>query len=183
MLQLFHSLMGENYRGSSSANLFVHFMGGGLAGVTSASATYPLDLVRTRLAAQVISNFCSWKLLGTLFMPSVVCMNEFALFYVVVVVWLNQIHSSFNVGLRLLFYVSLQRSTIYYRGISHAFSTICRDEGFLGLYKGLGATLLVWSWKIFPSFFYFSTLILLCFYDWNTFSGLFLLDPFWWSLI
>ncbi|XP_057458957.1 uncharacterized protein LOC130749597 [Lotus japonicus] len=83
---LFHSLMGENYRGSSSANLFVHFMGGGLAGVTSASATYPLDLVRTRLAAQ--------------------------------------------------------RSTIYYRGISHAFSTICRDEGFLGLYKGLGATLL-----------------------------------------
>lgn len=78
--------MGENVRGNSSAHPLVHFLGGGLAGITSASATYPLDLVRTRLAAQ--------------------------------------------------------RSTMYYRGISHAFSTICRDEGFLGLYKGLGATLL-----------------------------------------
>ncbi|KAK8994671.1 hypothetical protein V6N11_045746 [Hibiscus sabdariffa] len=35
-----------------------------------------------------------------------------------------------------------QRNSIYYRGIWHAFHTICRDEGFLGLYKGLGATLL-----------------------------------------
>lgn len=37
----------------------------------------------------------------------------------------------------------LQRNAIYYRGIWHALSTICRDEGFFGLYKGLGATLLV----------------------------------------
>ncbi|MBA0558486.1 hypothetical protein Golob_015502 [Gossypium lobatum] len=54
--------------------------------MTAASATYPLDLVRTRLAAQ--------------------------------------------------------RNTIYYRGVWHAFHTICREEGFFGLYKGLGATLL-----------------------------------------
>jgi len=45
--------MGENVRGNSSANPLVHFVGGGLAGITAASATYPLDLVRTRLAAQV----------------------------------------------------------------------------------------------------------------------------------
>lgn len=32
---------------------FVHFVGGGMAGITAASVTYPLDLVRTRLAAQV----------------------------------------------------------------------------------------------------------------------------------
>ncbi|KAK2414442.1 Mitochondrial substrate carrier family protein [Trifolium repens] len=38
--------------------------------------------------------------------------------------------------------LSAQRSVIYYRGISHAFSTICREEGFFGMYKGLGATLL-----------------------------------------
>ncbi|GER54391.1 mitochondrial substrate carrier family protein [Striga asiatica] len=69
-----------------SADIFVHFVGGGLAGITAASATYPLDLVRTRLAAQ--------------------------------------------------------RNAIYYQGIRHALHTICRDEGFLGLYKGLGATLL-----------------------------------------
>lgn len=31
----------------------VHFISGGLSGVTAASATYPLDLIRTRLAAQV----------------------------------------------------------------------------------------------------------------------------------
>ncbi|OIW18904.1 hypothetical protein TanjilG_25347 [Lupinus angustifolius] len=83
---LLYSMMGDNFRGNTSANLSVHFVGGGLAGITAASATYPLDLVRTRLAAQ--------------------------------------------------------RSTMYYRGISHAFNTICREEGFFGLYKGLGATLL-----------------------------------------
>jgi len=43
----------EIHRESAGVNLFVHFFGGGLAGITAASATYPLDLVRTRLAAQV----------------------------------------------------------------------------------------------------------------------------------
>ncbi|KAL2554544.1 Mitochondrial substrate carrier family protein [Forsythia ovata] len=76
----------DGHGGNASADVFVHFVGGGLAGMTAASATYPLDLVRTRLAAQ--------------------------------------------------------RNAIYYRGIWHALHTICRDEGFLGLYKGLGATLL-----------------------------------------
>ncbi|XP_027351860.1 mitochondrial substrate carrier family protein B-like [Abrus precatorius] len=83
---LLYSLMGENCKGNASAHPFVHFVGGGLSGITAATATYPLDLVRTRLAAQ--------------------------------------------------------RSSTYYMGISHAFNTICREEGFMGLYKGLGATLL-----------------------------------------
>ncbi|XP_022742672.1 mitochondrial substrate carrier family protein B-like [Durio zibethinus] len=84
---LLQSILGlENERKNASANLCVHFVGGGLSGMTAASATYPLDLVRTRLAAQ--------------------------------------------------------RNSIYYKGIWHAFHTICREEGFLGLYKGLGATLL-----------------------------------------
>ncbi|KAI8556709.1 hypothetical protein RHMOL_Rhmol05G0275000 [Rhododendron molle] len=43
----------ESHRGSTSADVFAHFIGGGLAGITAASATYPLDLVRTRLAAQI----------------------------------------------------------------------------------------------------------------------------------
>lgn len=84
--KLLHSTIGEDLRDSASANMCVHFLGGGMAGITAASATYPLDLVRTRLAAQ--------------------------------------------------------RNALYYRGIGHAFHTICREEGFLGLYKGLGATLL-----------------------------------------
>ncbi|KAF9679969.1 hypothetical protein SADUNF_Sadunf06G0071000 [Salix dunnii] len=84
---LLQSVLGvENHRGNGTTDLAVHFIGGGMAGITAASATYPLDLVRTRLAAQ--------------------------------------------------------RNTIYYRGILHAFHTICREEGLLGLYKGLGATLL-----------------------------------------
>ena len=37
-----------------SADVSVHFVSGGLAGITAASTTYPLDLVRTRLAAQVM---------------------------------------------------------------------------------------------------------------------------------
>lgn len=76
----------KNQRRSASSDAFVHFVGGGLAGITAASATYPLDLVRTRLAAQT--------------------------------------------------------NSLYYRGVWHAFHTISREEGFLGLYKGLGATLL-----------------------------------------
>ncbi|PSS09854.1 Mitochondrial substrate carrier family protein like [Actinidia chinensis var. chinensis] len=92
----------ESHRRSASADIFVHFVGGGLAGMTAASVTYPLDLVRTRLAAQ--------------------------------------------------------RSTIYYQGISHALHTICRDEGFRGLYKGLGATLLGVGPSIAISFSVYETL-------------------------
>ncbi|CAN0878685.1 Calcium-binding mitochondrial carrier protein SCaMC-1-A [Linum grandiflorum] len=76
----------ERQGGNSTADLAVRFLGGGLAGVSAASATYPLDLVRTRLAAQ--------------------------------------------------------RDTIYYRGIWGSFRTICKEEGYLGLYKGVGPTLL-----------------------------------------
>lgn len=67
-------------------NVGVQFVSGGLSGITSAAATYPLDLLRTRLSAQ--------------------------------------------------------RNAMYYRGIWHALETICREEGFRGLYKGLQATLL-----------------------------------------
>jgi len=58
---------------------------GGVAGLTACALAYPLDLVRTRLAAQTTCR--------------------------------------------------------YYRGIGHAFSTIVRDEGVVGLYRGIGATL------------------------------------------
>lgn len=54
LVQLLKSLPGLDGRdGKAGADVFVHFTGGGLAGITAASATYPLDLVRTRLAAQV----------------------------------------------------------------------------------------------------------------------------------
>lgn len=43
----------QNHRDNVSADVFIHFVGGGMAGITAATSTYPLDLVRTRLAAQV----------------------------------------------------------------------------------------------------------------------------------
>ncbi|CAN1173910.1 Mitochondrial adenine nucleotide transporter ADNT1 [Linum perenne] len=87
LFQLLHKIPGlESRKQSIGGDVFVHFLGGGMAGVTAATATYPLDLVRTRLAAQT--------------------------------------------------------NVIYYRGIGHALKTICKEEGVLGLYKGLGATLL-----------------------------------------
>ncbi|XP_076899699.1 uncharacterized protein LOC143553634 [Bidens hawaiensis] len=91
-----------NNSGTAGADACVHFVGGGMAGITAATATYPLDLIRTRLAAQ--------------------------------------------------------RSTIYYNGVGHALRTICRDEGALGLYKGLGATLLGVGPSIAISFSVYETL-------------------------
>ncbi|TXG49863.1 hypothetical protein EZV62_025738 [Acer yangbiense] len=101
--KLLHVIPGvQTRRESMSANLCVDFVAGGLAGITAASATYPLDLVRTRLAAQT--------------------------------------------------------NVMYYRGIGHALQTICRDEGVLGLYKGLGATLLGVGPSIAISFSVYETL-------------------------
>ncbi|CAO2826989.1 unnamed protein product [Amaranthus hypochondriacus] len=89
-------------RENTTMNACVHFVAGGLSGITSASSTYPLDLVRTRLAAQ--------------------------------------------------------RNSTYYRGIWHTLETICREEGFLGLYKGLGATILGVGPSIAISFSVYETL-------------------------
>lgn len=47
----------DKHRDSVTADVCVRLFGGGLAGITAASMTYPLDLVRTRLAAQVIILF------------------------------------------------------------------------------------------------------------------------------
>ena len=116
-LQFFYSNpILQSYLGNGSSSPFVHFVSGGLAGITAASATYPLDLVRTRLAAQV------WKLYSSFDVSSVSFVCPWP---------------------KCVKFVPLQRNTMYYQGIGHAFRTICREEGLLGLYKGLGATMLV----------------------------------------
>lgn len=54
MLQLLQQKSGvESHETNFTTDLFVRLAAGGLAGVTAASVTYPLDLVRTRLSAQV----------------------------------------------------------------------------------------------------------------------------------
>ena len=55
----------QSHRDNVSADLCVHFVGGGMAGITAATSTYPLDLVRTRLAAQVRSNVLDFCVVGS----------------------------------------------------------------------------------------------------------------------
>ncbi|KAH7287143.1 hypothetical protein KP509_32G040000 [Ceratopteris richardii] len=83
---LLHMYNMENSSENIVAGMGTRLLAGGAAGITAASLTYPLDLVRTRLAAQ--------------------------------------------------------KNEKYYRGILHTLRTITRDEGAMGLYKGMGATLL-----------------------------------------
>ncbi|KAL3851034.1 hypothetical protein ACJIZ3_012916 [Penstemon smallii] len=52
MLQEFLGVQGQGH--NLSADLCIRLIGGGLAGITAASVTYPVDLVRTRLAAQSV---------------------------------------------------------------------------------------------------------------------------------
>ncbi|KAK2968577.1 hypothetical protein RJ640_009405 [Escallonia rubra] len=49
---LFQLMLGVDHGQNISADLCIRLAGGGLAGITAASVTYPLDLVRTRLSAQ-----------------------------------------------------------------------------------------------------------------------------------
>jgi len=51
-MQLLQMLPGLEKNGGFGADVGVRLLGGGLSGITAASMTYPLDLVRTRLAAQ-----------------------------------------------------------------------------------------------------------------------------------
>lgn len=49
-------------------------------------------------------------------------------------------------------FAGLQTKEKYYKGIGHALGTIAKDEGLRGLYKGMGATLLVSESGSFFSF-------------------------------
>jgi hypothetical protein len=53
-------LPGLEKNGGLGADVGVRLLGGGLSGITAASMTYPLDLVRTRLAAQVRCFYQFW---------------------------------------------------------------------------------------------------------------------------
>ncbi|KAJ0771861.1 putative mitochondrial carrier protein [Helianthus annuus] len=58
----------EGHEANFGSDVFVRLAGGGLAGITAASATYPLDLVRTRLSAQRNVNYYRgiWHALRTI---------------------------------------------------------------------------------------------------------------------
>lgn len=54
-MQVLQFIPGLDKHGDGSAHVGVRFLSGGLSGITASTMTYPLDLVRTRLAAQVNS--------------------------------------------------------------------------------------------------------------------------------
>ncbi|KAK1298316.1 Mitochondrial adenine nucleotide transporter ADNT1 [Acorus calamus] len=120
----------DRHRDDVSADVCVRLIGGGFSGITAAAMTYPLDLVRTRLAAQAIFSF----LLGLYHNGYLRCV----------------------MGVDLVAYSETKE--MYYRGISQTLYTIWRDEGIRGLYKGLGATLLGVGPSIAISFSVYETL-------------------------
>ncbi|MBA0800763.1 hypothetical protein Gohar_011179 [Gossypium harknessii] len=136
----------ENQRGKAGADLGVHFVGGGLAGMTAASATYPLDLVRTRLAAQGVGPSIAisfsvyeslrsyWQLQrpdDSTIMVSLACGS------------LSGIASStatFPIDLvrrRMQLEGAAGQARVYKTGLAGTFRHIIHSEGLRGLYRGI----------------------------------------------
>ncbi|MBA0651057.1 hypothetical protein Goklo_018427 [Gossypium klotzschianum] len=136
----------ENQRGKAGADLGVHFVGGGLAGMTAASATYPLDLVRTRLAAQGVGPSIAisfsvyeslrsyWQLQrpdDSTIMVSLACGS------------LSGIASStatFPIDLvrrRMQLEGAAGRARVYKTGLAGTVRHIIHSEGLRGLYRGI----------------------------------------------
>lgn len=78
LVQLLQTVPGlDRHREFVAADVGVRLIGGGLAGITAASLTYPLDLVRTRLAAQVSSSHhLIFSSHFNLWMKIVICRNR-----------------------------------------------------------------------------------------------------------
>ncbi|CAN1142504.1 Mitochondrial substrate carrier family protein B [Linum perenne] len=136
----------ERQGGNSTADLAVRFLGGGLAGISAASATYPLDLVRTRLAAQGVGpnlaiGFCVYESLKSFWesrrpndsttMVSLSCGS------------LSGVAAStatFPIDLvrrRMQLEGAGGKARVYTGGLLGTFRHIIKNEGLLGLYRGI----------------------------------------------
>ncbi|CAI0427352.1 unnamed protein product [Linum tenue] len=150
------SLFGlERQGGNSTADVAARFLGGGLAGITAASATYPLDLVRTRLAAQGVGpnlaiGFCVYESLKSFWesqRPNCVWSN----------VRPNDSKTMVSLGCGSLSGIAASTATfpidlvrrrmqlegaggqarVYTGGLVGAFGQIIKNEGLRGFYRGI----------------------------------------------
>ncbi|KAK4582022.1 hypothetical protein RGQ29_025259 [Quercus rubra] len=143
---LLHSILGENRRGNMSSDVCVHFVGGGLAGITAASATYPLDLVRTRLAAQGVGpslaiSFSVYETLRSLWQSN--RPDDFPVMVSLACGSLSGIASStatFPLDLvrrRMQLEGAGGRARVYNTGLFGTLGNIMKSEGLRGLYRGI----------------------------------------------
>lgn len=93
---------------------------GSFAGGTAVLFTYPLDLVRTKLAYQVISAFIS-------------CISQYKLRLIE-----NPAVQVVGSAKSQAKGVAIPLEQIVYRGITDCFSRTYRESGFKGLYRGVG---------------------------------------------
>ncbi|KAG4964752.1 hypothetical protein JHK85_039727 [Glycine max] len=136
----------QSHRDNVSADLCVHFVGGGMAGITAATSTYPLDLVRTRLAAQTVGpsiaiSFSVYETLRSYWQsnrsddsPVVISLacgslsgiaSSTATFPLDLVRRRKQLEGAGG------------RARVYTTGLYGVFRHIIRTEGFRGLYRGI----------------------------------------------
>ncbi|MFS7949881.1 putative mitochondrial carrier domain superfamily [Helianthus anomalus] len=121
----------ENGELNISTDLFIRLAGGGLAGITAASVTYPLDLIRTRLSAQGVG-------------PNLAI--SFSAYDTTRSYW--QLHRfSVNSGARMQLEGAGGRARVYKTGILGTFRQIIKAEGFRGIYRGI----LPEYYKVVPS--------------------------------
>ncbi|KAG6427616.1 hypothetical protein SASPL_111862 [Salvia splendens] len=128
------------------ADAFVHFVGGGLAGMTAASATYPLDLVRTRLAAQGVgpsiaisfsvyeslrSSWLSRRPDDSTVLVSLACGSLSGIASSTVTFPLDLVRR------RMQLEGAAGRARVYKTGLFGTLKHIIRSEGLGGMYRGI----------------------------------------------
>ncbi|OAY85384.1 Mitochondrial substrate carrier family protein B [Ananas comosus] len=154
LLQLFPGL--DRHGDYVSADVCVRLLGGGLAGITAASVTYPLDLVRTRLAAQGVGpsiaiSFSVYETLRSYW--QIKRPQDSPVFVSLACGSLSGIASStitFPLDLvrrRMQLEGVAGRARVYNSGLFGTFGHIVRTEGYRGLYRGI----LPEYYKVVPS--------------------------------
>ncbi|KAL0317148.1 UNVERIFIED_CONTAM: Mitochondrial substrate carrier family protein B [Sesamum angustifolium] len=147
LFQLLHDIVGVESQGENvSTEICIRLVGGGLAGVTAASVTYPLDLVRTRLATQGVGpnlaiSFSVYETARSYWhfhrpedstvLVSLTCGSLSGIASSTVAYPLDLVRR------RMQLEGAGGRARVYNTGLFGTFRHIIRSEGWRGLYRGI----------------------------------------------